>query len=62
MALKNSTTNVVHLSDVKPPIDLRRLLDEPKTKCCGYTALVEGSGEGTYYYVCRKCRKACDVE
>lgn len=30
------------------------------SKCCQAQLFVEGSAEGTYYYVCRKCHKPTD--
>jgi hypothetical protein len=37
-------------------------MSEKLSKCCGKDVKVEGGDEGTYYYVCKECDKACDLK
>jgi len=32
-----------------------------RSTCCNALVKVEGSDEGTCYYVCEECGKACDL-
>jgi hypothetical protein len=43
--------------------EMHRKHNEPSLSgCCGAIATVEGSGEGTYYYLCSKCKQPCDCK
>jgi hypothetical protein len=45
----------------------RKKKSQLKSNCCNSIVRTEGGGdfgkqfEGTFYYVCNKCRRACDV-
>lgn len=52
-------SNVINIGDRKSVMDVRKLLDNPKSNCCGHNILLAGTV--THYYVCKKCMKPCDA-
>ncbi len=45
-------------------VDILKLLygDNNLSKCCSYKVFVQCGGEGSSYYVCKKCNKPCDLK